>query len=72
MPEIADIFALPAAPIGAMVADFCAVLAELHMESRQAIIRVQLAQPNSPQNGSERGFGREGLSWATASGISGL
>jgi hypothetical protein len=36
MPESAEILALPAAPIGATAADFCAVLAELHVESRQA------------------------------------
>jgi hypothetical protein len=44
MPEIAEISELPAAPIGAMVADFCAVLAELHVESRQAR-RARLALP---------------------------
>ena len=44
MPEIAEIFTLPAAPIGATAADFCAVLAELHVESRQAR-RARLALP---------------------------
>jgi len=43
-PKIAEIFALPAAPIGATAADFCAVLAELHVESRQAR-RDRLALP---------------------------
>jgi hypothetical protein len=36
MPEIAEIFALPAAPIGATAADFCAVLTERHVQRRQA------------------------------------
>jgi hypothetical protein len=44
MPEMAEIFDLPNARIGATAADFCAVLAELHVESRQAR-RARLALP---------------------------
>jgi hypothetical protein len=44
IPEIAEFLALPAAPIGATAADFCAVLAELHVESRQAL-RSRFALP---------------------------
>jgi len=44
IPEIAEICSPPNALIWATVADFCAVLAELHVESRQAR-RARLALP---------------------------
>jgi hypothetical protein len=54
MPGIAEILALPAAPTGATAADFCAVLAELHGESRQAR-RARFALPISCHQRQESG-----------------
>jgi hypothetical protein len=57
MPEIAEICSPPNARIGAMVADFCAVLADLHMESRQAL-RSRFALPISCHQRQESGNSR--------------